>query len=158
MNVLLRAGSVKKPFGGRRRRGGFTIVEVMVAAAVMALAITTSITTMQSAFLALDSARNITLAGQIMQGEFEKMRLKNWDTVAAYPTTETTLTIDSAFTSNPAIGNRFTLKRTIAAVNSDMKEITLTINWRGYDGRNFSRYYKTYYGRNGLYDYFYNSN
>lgn len=40
----------------------------MVASTVMALAITTAITTMQQAFLALDSARNITLAGQILQG------------------------------------------------------------------------------------------
>lgn len=138
-------------------RRGFTIVEVMVAAGVMALAITTSITTMQRAFLALDSARNITLAGQVMQSEFEKIRLKDWTTVSAYPSASTTLTIDSAFTSNPAVGNRFTLTRTVADVHTDMKEITLTISWRGYDGRTFSRSYKTYYGKNGLYDYFFNS-
>jgi Tfp pilus assembly protein PilV len=139
------------------RRRGFTIAEVMIAAGVMALAITTSITTMQRAFLALDSARNITLAGQIMQSEFEKIRLKDWTTVSTYPAAETTLTIDPAFTSDPAIGNRFTLTRTVTEVHTDMKEITLTISWRGYDARPLSRYYKTYYGKNGLYDFFYNS-
>lgn len=140
-------------------RRGFTIVEVMVAAGVMALAITTCITTMQRAFLALDSARNITLAGQIMQSEFEKMRLKDWSVIDAYPLspTTTTLAIDSAFTANPAIGNRFTLRRSVSVVHTDMKEITLSIAWRGYDGREASRSYKTYYGRNGLYDFFYNS-
>lgn len=150
---------VKKLFipSATRRRSGFTIAEVMIAAGVMALAITTSITTMQSAFLALDSARNVTLAGQIMQGEFERVRLKDWNTVAAYPAGPTTLTIDPAFTSDPAIGNRFTLTRSVSARNDDMKEITLTITWRGFDGRTFSRFYKTHYGRNGLYDYFYNS-
>ena len=154
---------VKKLLGRRpdrigfRCRRAFTIAEVMIAAGVMALAITTSITTMQSAFLALDSARNVTLAGQIMQGEFEKMRLKDWNTIAAYPLSATTLTIDSAFTSNAAIGNRFTLKRSVRNLNDDLKEITLTINWSGYNGQSFSRFYKTYYGRNGLYDYFYNS-
>ncbi len=151
---------VKKLFSLRFRRGrqrGFTIVEVMVAAGVMALAITSAITTMQSAFLALDSARNITLAGQIMQGELEKMRLKDWATIAAYPSSATTVTIDPAFTSNAAIGNRFTLERTVADVNSDMKQVTLTITWRGYDARPYSRFYTTYYGRNGLYDFFYNS-
>ena len=51
----------------RLGRGGFTIVEVMAAAVVMALAITTSITTLQRGFLALDSARNLTMAGQILQ-------------------------------------------------------------------------------------------
>lgn len=60
----------------------------MFAAGVMALTITTSITTMQSALLALDSARNITIAGQIIQGELERMRRKNWaEVVAAYPAT-----------------------------------------------------------------------
>lgn len=151
---------VKKLFSLRfaRDRGrGFTIVEVMVAAGVMALAITTSITTMQSAFLALDSARNITLAGQIMQGEFEKMRLKDWATISTYAAGPTTLTIDSTFTSNAAIGNRFTLQRTVSDVNADMKQITLTTTWRGFDARPHSRFYTTYYGRNGLYDFFYNS-
>ncbi|MSU50890.1 MAG: hypothetical protein EXS37_17675 [Opitutus sp.] len=142
-----------------RRRGAFTIMEVMMAAGVMALAITTSITTMQRAFLALDSARNITLAGQIMQGELEKMRLKNWDAIGAYQanTQPETLSLDWAFTSNSAVGDRFTLMRTITTVNDETKEITLTISWRGYDARVSSRFYKTYYGKNGLYDYFYNS-
>lgn len=151
---------VKKLFSTRRapgRRRGFTIAEVMVAASVMALAITTAITTMQSAFLALDSARNITLAGQMMQGEFEKMRLKDWATISTYAAGPTTLTIDPTFTSNAAIGNRFTLQRTVADVNADMKQITLTITWNGYDARPHSRFYTTYYGRNGLYDFFYNS-
>jgi hypothetical protein len=140
-------------------RRGFTIAEVMIAAGVMALAITTSITTMQRAFLALDSARNITLAGQIMQGEFERLRLKAWTVIGAYPLLPetTTLTIDPIFTSNPAIGNRFTLIRSVTENNSEMRKITLTISWRGYDGRPLSRFYTTYYGKNGLYDYFYNS-
>ena len=151
---------VKKLFSARRapgRRRGFTIAEVMVAASVMALAITTAITTMQSAFLALDSARNITLAGQMMQGEFEKMRLKDWATISTYAAGPTTLTIDPTFTSNAAIGDRFTLQRTVADVNADIKQITLTITWNGYDARPHSRFYTTYYGRNGLYDFFYNS-
>ncbi len=148
---------VRRPKAGRRR--GFTIVEVMVAAGVMALAITSSITTMQSAFLALDSARNITLSGQILQGEFEKIRMKDWNTIAVtWGDGTTSVTIDSTFTSNAAIGNRFTLSRTISTVNTDMKQITLTISWRSYDGRSFTRFYTTYYGRNGLYDYFYNTN
>ena len=143
----------------RRRRRAFTIAEVMIAGTVMALAISTAITTMQRAFLALDAARNITLAGQIMQGELEKMRLKSWDTIAGYQaqTQPETLTIDTSFTSNAAIGSRFTLRRNISTVNADMKEITLTISWRGYDASPQSRFYKTFYGRNGLYDYFYNS-
>lgn len=128
-----------------------------MAGAIMALAITTSITAMQQAFLSLDSARNVTIAGQILQTELERMRLKDWSTVDAYPTATTTLTIDSSFTDNPAIGNRFTLTRTVSAVRSGLKEITFTVGWQSYNGRAQSRSFVTYYGQNGLYDYFYNS-
>jgi hypothetical protein len=147
--------------GRRRRRGGFTILEVMLAAAVMAFALTTSITTMQRAFLSLDTARNITIAGQIMQSEFEKMRLRDWSVIGGYSTTQTELTIDSAFTSNAFINTRFKLYRDVTEINMGtgvgMREIKLTCQWRNYDGRTISRSYKSYYGQNGLYDYFYNS-
>lgn len=129
-----------------------------MAAIVMALAITTSITTMQRGFLSLDTARNITIAGQIMQSEFEKMRLVPWTTVDGYPTgTETALAVDSSFSSNTFIGNRFTMTRRVDVVRTGMKKITLTVTWRSYDGRDISRSYTSYYGQNGLYDYFYNS-
>ena len=142
-----------------RQKKAFTILEVMLAAFVMAFAIMTAITTMQRAFLSLDTARNITIAGQIMQSEFEKMRMRDWSTVNAY--TSGTLTIDSSFTSNSFIGNRFTLVRDVTAIatgtSAGMKQITLTVSWKSYDERSLSRSYMSYYGQNGLYDYFYNS-
>lgn len=149
----------------RRRSGGFTIAEVMMAAIVMAFAITTSITTMQRAFLAVDAARGVTYAAQIMQTELEKMRLSPWGNgtsgagsgttgVSAYPTTATSVTIDSSFTSTSYIGNRFTLTRTATTVHTGMIKVSLTVSWKGYDGRTLSRSYITYYGQNGLYDYF----
>ncbi len=129
----------------------------MMAAMVMAFAITTSITTMQRGFLALDTARNITIAGQIMQSEFEKMRLVPWATVDAYAASTDPLEVDASFTSNSFIGTRFAMARTVTAVRANMKQITLTVTWRNYDGRLISRSYSSYYGQNGLYDYFYNS-
>lgn len=128
-----------------------------MAAAIMALAISTSITTMQRAFLALDAARNVTLASHLMQNELERMRLKNWDTVNAYPLTTTTITLDSSFTGGTTIADRFSVTRQVALVRDGLKQITFTVTWRGYDGRSQSRSYTTYYGQNGLYDYFYNS-
>src|SRR3954471_24728441 len=64
---------------------GFTIVEVTMAAFVLALGITTSITTMQYGMRMVDTARNMTLAGQIMQREMETLRLQNWTQIAALP-------------------------------------------------------------------------
>jgi Tfp pilus assembly protein PilV len=136
------------------RLAGFTILEVMMAAIVMALAITTAITALQRGFASLDTARNLVTAGQIMQSEIEKMRINNWSVVSGYPTTATTLTVDSVFTANPAIGNRFSLTRSVSDPKSDLREITFTISWNNYDGRTMSRSYTTYYARYGLYDYF----
>lgn len=138
----------------------FTILEVMLAAIVMAFAITTSITTMQRAFLALDTARNVTQANQIMQSEIERMRLQDWSVVNAYSSTATTVTIDSSYTNNVFIGSRYRLSRTATDVAghtaSGMKQVVFTISWNSYDGRTLSRSLTVYYGQNGLYDYFYN--
>ena len=134
-----------------------------MAAGVMALAITTAITTMQQAFLALDSARNITLAGQVMQSQIERLRMKSWTVIEAYqretqPKQLVAADFDLALTRDyPGFLSRFTVTRQITDAGTDLKEISLTMTWRGYDGRPASRSYKSYYGRNGLYDYFYNS-
>lgn len=142
------------------RLAAFTILEVMLAAIVMAFAITTSITTMQRAFLALDTARNVTQANQIMQSEIERMRLQDWSVVNAYSSTATSVTIDSSYTNNVFIGSRYRLSRTATDVAghalSGMKQVVFTISWSSYDGRALSRSLTVYYGEKGLYDYFYN--
>ncbi len=145
-----------------RARRGFTIAEVMVASIVMAFAITTSITTMQRAFLALDTSRNLTFAGQIMVSEMERTRMLSWTEIAAFDLspTVTALTLDSTFTGSAQIGTRFSMTRTVTvpdASNTNIRQITLTITWRGYDGRQHSRSYTTHYARYGIHDYLYNT-
>jgi hypothetical protein len=150
---------------GRASRRAFTIVEVSMAAGIMALAIATSITTMQRAFLALDTARNVSLAGQIMQDEIERMRLKDWTTINGYAAGPVTLDIDLKFdeavrtaaNATARIRDRFTLTRTTSLEHAGMKKVILTITWQGFDRRTHSRSYTTFYGENGLYDFFYNS-
>lgn len=132
----------------------------MLGAIVMAFVITTSITTLQRGFLSIDTARNFVIAGQIMQSEIEKMRVSPWSTtvtvtgIADYTDTSPAITIDPVFTSNAYIANRFTLTRTMADPKTDLRQITLTVTWHNYDGRQMSRSYTTYYARYGLYDFF----
>jgi hypothetical protein len=123
---------------------------------VLALALTTSLAAMQRAFLQFDTARNLEVAANILQCEIEKERLFSWSRVS-----DTTYqpVIDSSFARNPAIGGRFTLSRALATVpshNGQMVQITLTVRWRGYDGRSLTRSYTTYYTQGGLYEYLYN--
>jgi len=131
-----------------------------MAAIVMAFAITTSITTLQRGFLSIDTARNFVIAGQIMQSEIEKMRVSPWSTtatvngIADYTDTYPAISIDPVFTSSAYIANRFTLTRSMADPRTEMRQITLTVSWRNYDGRQMSRSYTTFYARYGLYDFF----
>lgn len=61
------SGSPDRPAGGSRPGfGGFTLVEVMFAALVLALGIATAIVTLQRGLQAIDTARNYTYAGQLM--------------------------------------------------------------------------------------------
>jgi Tfp pilus assembly protein PilV len=147
-----------------KKNSGFTIFEVAIAAAVMALAISSALVVMGRGFASLDSARCISYASQIMQSELEKMRLTRWGDgtaagngttgVTAYPATLTTVPIDTSFITAGDIGSRMTLTRIATDVHTGMIQVTLTITWTTFDRRTMTRTYITYYGKNGLYDFF----
>ncbi len=149
-------------------KAGFTIVEVSVAASIMALVLGSSLSVMARGFVVLDSARAISYSAQIMQSELEKMRLTTWGDgtggagsgttgVSSYPTTPTPVALDSSFYNGSDIGSRMTMLRTAANAPghaTGMIQVTLKISWTTMDGRNLSQTYVTYYGQNGLYDLF----
>ena len=121
-----------------------------MAVFILALAITTSITTLQRAFSNLDSARNISIASTILQSEMEKERLFGWSAVsnASYQPA-----LDSNFLRNPAIAGRFSLSRSVATVpgrSGQVVQVTLTVRWIGYDGRTLSRSFTSYFTQGGL--------
>lgn len=152
----------KRSLRGNR---GFTIVEIAMAAGVMAFAISGAILVLGRGFASLDTSRCLSYASQIMQSEMEKTRLTQWGNgtaagngttgVTAYPATWTTVPIDSAFVTAGDVGSRMTLQRLAEDVHTGMIKITLKISWTTYDGkRTITRTYVTYYGKNGLYDFF----
>ena len=146
------AGSDKK-----RRRRAFTILEVTVATFVMAFGLSTATLTMMGGFKTLDVARNITLASQILQSEMERLRLMDWADIAALGASEE-VDLTTVFTSDAALADRFTLTRTVSDVAGkvgEMKEILLQVTWTTMDGRSLTRQFRTFYAKDGLYDYYY---
>ncbi len=164
-----------KPAGlrGRGRSGGFTIVEVMVAASVLVLVISSSLFVIQAGMRAIDTARYTTLAGQILQSQMEKLRLLTWTQLThatygpvAFPTFAPDLT-----SSSTAQINRFTVggvtgrcSQSITAPSTGLapfddafRIITLTATWNGMDGRPHTLTYTTQYAKNGISDFFYTS-
>lgn len=135
-----------------------------MAAFVMAFGIATSIIALQMGFRGIDTARSNTLASQIMQSEIERLRLMAWgstsdpsgSSIMSMPASET-VDISSMFTANAAITAKFSVTRAVATngSHSDMKDITITVSWRGYDGKSHTRTFTTIYAKNGLYDYYY---
>jgi type II secretory pathway pseudopilin PulG len=135
----------------------YTLVEVAMAVVILAMTLTTALTAMQKVFLEFDTARNLEVAGNIMQCEIEKERLLPWAQVsdAAYLPV-----IDPSFARNKAIAGQFTLSRSLTVLTGhagQVVQITLTINWRSHDGRPLSRSYTTHYTQGGLYEYLYNN-
>ena len=135
-----------------------------MAGFVLTLAIATSITTLNRGLSSLDTARNSTLASQIMQSEIERIRLMPWDlpggavdSIQELPASDT-VPLASMFSANPALAAKFTVTRTVTADATrpaDIKHISLTATWTSYDGRSHTRSYSTMYSRKGLYDYYY---
>jgi len=143
-----------------RRQAGFTILEVAIAASVMALSIAGSIVVLQQGYKSLDNARNTTLASQVIQSEMERIRLLNWSNVSAFPASEAIVlsTIFPTGTTTTAMQNRFTATRICADVSGkegEMKTITITVTWTGLDNVSHTRSTTGYYCKDGLYDYYY---
>jgi prepilin-type N-terminal cleavage/methylation domain-containing protein len=129
------------------RPPGFTILEVMVAAALLVLGIAGAITASQQGLRALDTARNLAAASQVMQAEMERLRLMSWSQLQ---------TLQETGESNVAVeGGRYSCTRKITDLKIDMKELTLIASWKGIDGRQHTARLITRYGRTGLNDYFY---
>lgn len=125
----------------------------MIAAIVLILGITTSITTLQRGFRSIDTARHYTYASQVMQSEMERLRLKNWAQLQALQDSSDTSVSAPLVTGTAA--DSFACTRTIRDLRTDMKEIVLVSTWRGIDGQPHRVRYMTRYSKSGLYDYFY---
>jgi type II secretory pathway pseudopilin PulG len=144
-------------------RAAFTVFEVMVSATILALVISTSLVVLQTGMRAVDTARNTTLAGQISQSVLEVMRLQNWTQISALPayssvsvsdaiTSGTSTALDAALNT---VTYRFSCTRTVSTPKPNLRLITVTVSWRGIDGRPHSLTSQARYAKHGLNDYIY---
>jgi type II secretory pathway pseudopilin PulG len=152
-------------FGSAR---AFTIVEIMVAATVLALSVSSSVIVIEEAIHAVDTARVTTLAGHVLQTQMEKLRLLTWAQLTSPgdgPVAYTAFTPDISDATSAQL-SRFTVAsekgKCLQSITdapspfgSSMKVITLTATWNGLDGRSHSVSYTSQYAQNGLSDFFY---
>jgi Tfp pilus assembly protein PilV len=132
-----------------RKQRAFTLLEVMMAATVLILAIVGMIQVVISGSEMLDFSRKQTIATQIIHDKIESLHLVDWTTVNVYPASAT-VTVASTFA---AVSTDFTCTRTVTSIKADgtLYKITFTVTWKGNTGRAYSRSGTTYFGKNGLY-------
>jgi hypothetical protein len=139
------------------------VLEVTSAAFVLLLAIASSLIVLQAGFRAIDLARGTTLVSQVLQSEIETLRMMGWGEIAKLPenhAVRVAWTYDGSVQLPPTL----TVTRTVTAVAAsedeegstepDLRQITVTANWRTVDGAEHARSTSTQYGRNGLNDYY----
>ena len=145
----------------RARTHAFTLLEVMMAATVLMLALAGMTQIVISGTEMIDVSKKQTIAAQMIHAEIDRVHLEEWNTVFGYYGT-TTQAIDATLSSgnlgypelvtyqNTTKG--FTIKRTVAYVSgrTDQLLITYTVTWTGNTGRTYTRKGTTYFGKNGL--------
>lgn len=137
-------------------RHGYSLVEVIAAVFVLALAIGSSIVALRLGFGMVETARDQTVVSQFLQSEIETLRLKNWRDLEDLPAEES-FRIHSSF--DPSISERFACVRRIEDVRPGeyVKQITLQVTWKTSNGVDRELVFKTRISKEGLNDYYYRS-
>ena len=132
-----------------------------MAAAILALALVGMIQAVVSGSEMLDVSRKQTIAMQVIHGQLEQMRLRNWTQISTMGSSDTVsvgagdnAASDKMFffgAQLPVVAKGFTCTRTITTVRTDLKQVTIVVTWTGSTGRTYSRKGSTYVAKNGLY-------
>ncbi len=139
-------------------RGGFSLVEVLVAMSILGITIAAVILALQLGMQQMDAARTTTLVGQVLQDEAEQVRAFNWAKLSQLPA-QASLPTPDAFKNNPTLANKgLTITRTIQDEATELKRITITASWKDLGGVQHSRQMFVLYGKGGVYDYYFSSN
>ena len=149
----------------RDRKKAFTIVEVMLAAAVLIAGVVGMIQVVASCATMMDLAKKQTIAAQIIQDQIGKVHLIAWSALPA--SGNYNFTPDSSFSAsaqalynpnanNASQDNKFFYTIVDVPSKTNLKQITYWVTW--YTGRtgdtNLRKYARrgtTYVSKNGLY-------
>lgn len=148
----------------RRSKGGFTLVEMMVAIFVLGLVLTAAFSTVAQALQTVETSRDYARVAQILQSEMEDLRTMSWATLEAQEETDGgVVAIDLTEEFNEAFGSRYRAFRRIqnrtdgTVTYANQKEATIWVYW--WDARGNFRIKQTvsWFTENGLHDYYYRS-
>jgi prepilin-type N-terminal cleavage/methylation domain-containing protein len=146
----------------RTAQGGFTLVEVIMAAALAGIMFLTAIAGFSNAFSNLQLDRENSRATQILLEKTEMLRIYNWDQIIGRDaTTYIPTTFTAPFYPDNSNGG-FIYNGTVAITNlvttasysNDLRTITITLTWTSGKASR-SRSMTTYVSQYGLANYMY---
>lgn len=135
----------------QKSSAGFTLIEIMVSMALMAIVFTAAFGTHFLAMRMIEDSRDQIRASQIIQSELEAMRTMNWSDIEA---------LDGKSTFAPrgqfvqVFADRYTAEREVKPISSSQKEVIIRVSWN-VRGKTYFQIFNTVFTRNGLNDYHY---
>lgn len=138
----------------RKKRRGFTLVEMLVAMSVIGFILVAAFGTVAQALQTVETSRDYARVAQILQSEMEDVRTMSWSTVSALPLLES---IDLNAEFNDAFGSRYQAYRIVTARSTDQKQIYILVRWTDSRGNARRKIAVSWYTQNGLHDYYYRS-
>jgi Tfp pilus assembly protein PilV len=171
--------SIVPPSHADTRVSGYTVVEVLMAAAILSVGFIGLIQGITVGSEELDTSRKQQVATQIVSGEIERLRSGSWTAIANLPASAS-IAIDgtgaisgdqtsfalSNYTASTAddntvlssLGKRFScsfvrtrLRPGLATASTvTFVKIVYTVSWASNTGRTYTRSTEAYLGKNGL--------
>ena len=157
----------------RTKPAAFTLIEVVIAVAIMAVMLVSLYGGMSATFARTQASRENLRATQIILERMEGIRLHTWDQLAYsnwipttfsnwyYPSVGGNVSKGTLYTGTMVITNANL--NPSATYTSDMKQVTVTLSWTNYYGYNktqpiaHTRTMTTYVGKWGMQNYIFSN-
>ncbi len=144
----------------RKRLGAaFTIVEALIAAAIVGVVFVSLYAAMATGFASIQTAREGLNAAQILEDKFETIRLYTWDQVNSNSFIPSTFLVPMP--TGPTNGSLNYTGQVIIAdspvaepYSNDLRQVTVQLTWQS-GNRLCTRSMKSFIARNGLQNYVY---
>lgn len=122
---------------------------------ILGLVIGSSMVSMGYGFTRIENARHATRISQILQTEMETIRAMSWEEVQTLITNQgQTSDFTPHFEYNEDRIKDLKATRTFTSVKNNMLQITLTASWKDSQNTEHDLSYMTWYGKEGLSDYY----
>lgn len=134
-------------------RSGFTLAEVVVSLALMAILFSAAFGTYFLGLRLLEDARHQLRASQIIQSEIERIRSLNWTAIQALPSSSNFFPQGEFVTQ---FAETYTATRTLNTLASGTQIIAqVSVSWSNSRGTSSSAAFSTVITHGGLSDYLY---